>query len=410
MVSRPESIAHLLRRATFGPNPGQVDEWVDAGPDALIDALLDDDGWALADDEVDGELPGDEYDSLPKWWIQRLLTPEARLHERMTWFWHNHFTSSVDRSPTNLMWRQHHVLRRNALGNFRQLAQDVTVSGAMLYWLDGVDSQGDAPNENHARELMELMTIGPGNYTEDDVRVAARGMSGWTVDYESGDVGFDPESHYSGPLTFLGRRERWTTEMIVDTVCDSDACAPFVVGRLHQFLAGTTPSDDTRSELAAVFRDHDLEILPLVEAILRSDSFAESIHSRPRQPVEWVTGALRALQYEPVDEEEQWWLESLGQVPFFPPNVAGWPYDQRWVAASQVLTKGNIVAGMTFPIELEDSVEPTVEAVLARCGLYDVTDHTRATLAAVEREVPEFDGRLRLLLMLTLTSPEFSLL
>ncbi len=410
MVSIHEQIAHIFRRTTFGPAPGAVAEWVDAGPQALIDQLLSEDGFALDSGDVDDELPGEDYDSLPRWWIARLLSDDARLHERMTWFWHNHFTSSIARAPNRLMWRQHHLIRRHALGNFRELAQAMTIDSAMLYWLDGSGSRGESPNENLGRELMELMTVGAGNYTESDVRVAARALSGWWVDYETGDVAFDPEAHYSGPLTFLGQRARWTAEKLVDHLCDQAACAEFVAGRLYRYFVGTEPSDDTRADLGDVFRHGDLEVKPLVQEILRRDEFLDSIHARPRQPVEWVAAAMRALRYQPAEGEEQWWLTLLNQTPFYPPNVAGWPHDDRWVAASQVLTKGNIVAGLTLPTELEDSLEPTVENVLAHCGLYDITDHTRATLDDVASTVDEYDGRLRLMLMLVLNSPEFNLL
>lgn len=409
MASQREQIAHLLRRTTFGPHPGRVDELVGTPVDEIIDQLLADEGFTLGDDEVvSRDFADEDWDTAVLWWVDRMRDPAAGLHERMTWYWHTHFTSSLDKSSQNTMWRQHHLLRRHALGNFRTLCKAVAVDGAMLEYLDGSYSSGEAPNENFARELMELFTLGSGNYTEDDIRAAARGFSGWAVDWETSEVEFDSERHYSRPLTFLGTRQRWDADELIDAILDHPACAGHVAGRIHRHLVGTEPSDDRRDEMASVFRDADYEIRPLVEHILRHPDFLESIRARPRQPVEWLIAMLGVTGNIDIDID-LWWLDLLGQTPMSPPNVAGWPDDERWLAASQMLLRTTRVVEMTLPESLFDEMPATVDAVLERCAIYDPTVATREALERAARAQPEYEHGLELLLTLALTSPEFSL-
>ena len=409
MASERELISHLLRRATFGPHPGRVEELLGTRTDDLVDDLLGGAEVEISDDEArDRSFDDEEWDAIVQWWLGRLVDPAAGLHERMTWYWHTHFTSSLDKVPARAMWRQHALVRRHALGNFRDLCHEMTTDAAMLVYLDGSYSTGDAPNENFARELMELFTLGAGAYAEDDIRVAARGFSGWVVDGETADVGFEPENHYDRPLTFLGTRRRWSAEALVDRILDHPACAGHVAGRIHRHLVGTSPTPARREELASSFRRSDYEIRPLVEDILRHPTFWAAVRARPRQPVEWLVAALAALDLvdQPIDT---WWLELLGQLPFGPPNVAGWPDDERWLAASQMLLRTTRIIELELPDSLYDRVPAEVDAVLARCGIYDPTPATLAALDRAASAQPEYENGLELLLTLALTSPEFSL-
>ncbi len=406
-----EQRSHALRRLRVTAHPDWLALVEGDTPAAVVRRVLDaDDALILSNDEVETHrLMGDDVNDteLALWWFDRLRSPDAGLHERMVWFWHNHLTSSLDKGTRRANWRQHHLLRTHALGNFRTLLQAIAIDGAMLQFLDGDGSSGDAPNENFARELMELFTLGVGNYTEEDIRVAARGFSGWRVDYETGDVAFDPDAHYARPLRFFGERRRWTARALIDKICDMPECAAHVVGRLHAHLVGGELTPERRSELAAIFRDNDLEILPLVEAMVDHPEFLDSIHTRPKTGVEWLAGVGAAVG--PELEIENWWLDQLGQVPFYPPNVAGWPEDDRWLGASQVLAHTNILLNFDLPDSVVDEVEATVDNVLARCGLFDVSATTRAALNnAIDRQ-PEYDNGLELLLLLTLNSPEYLL-
>ncbi len=403
MDDTPGAIAHLLRRTSFGPLPGQVEALVPLGVRGAIEHVLA--APPLPEPPPDRAASEDEgLDNLVNWWIARFGSPEAGLHEKLTWFWHGHFTTSADKADDpRQLHGQHLLLRRHALGSFRALVREITTDPAMLYYLDGNGSTANAPNENYARELMELFTLGVGNYTEADVEAAARALAGWYVN-TLGNAHLDAASADRRGGAFLGRRRVRGVDGVIDAVCDSPACAPFVVGRLYRFLVGTEPDDARRAELAAVFAGADLEIRPLVEAILRGPDFLAARYTRPRYPVEWVTAAGAAFGQRP----ESWLYWELGQVPFWPPNVAGWPHGPRWVAAGLALVKAGLALHLADESDLDEGLRD-VDAVLRRCALYEVSATTRSALEQAARRVADPADRAYLLTALAVTSPEFAL-
>jgi len=395
-------IAHVLRRTTFGPFPGQVDTFADRDAEAVLDDLL-----AAPSPETElPELGTDDDDTLlALWWLERMAAPEAGLHEKLTLFWHGHFTSSMDKVDTpKLMLDQHRLLRDHALGNFRDLVRAITIDGAMLRWLDGADSTGDAPNENYARELMEVFTLGHGTFSEADVRAGARALAGWTIDDRS-RVTFDPARAFNGTVTFLGRTGRLDADDVADAVCDQPACAPFVAGRLHRFFVGTDPDDRRRAELAEVFTASGLEIRPLVDAILRDPSFMAARHTRPRYPVEWVVPVTAVLG---ATLDDTWPLELLGQRLFHPPNVAGWPAGPRWLSGGPTMVKAALCTWWWDDTEVVDHADP-VAAALERASIYDASETTRAAMADAVRHVEGRREQASLLLALAVCAPEFQL-
>lgn len=401
------AIAHVLRRTTFGPHPGQVSAYARLGVRGTIDALLDGPVEKI-DASQRASIDFEKYDALPQWWLERMRRPATGVHEKLVWYWHGHFTSSVDKASQKLLWVQHRLLREHALGDFRALVRAVVVDGAMLRYLDGDGSRGDAPNENLARELMELFCLGAGNYTEADVRAAARVLAGWRVDDEKGEVSFDPEAAYDRPVSFLGVRRRWDVTSLVDAIVDHPACARHVAARLWAFYVGVAPSDDRLDDLARRFRDSGLGIRTLLGAILHSEEFLAARHARPRQPMEWLLATL-AVTGPTSREIDLWWLEQLGQMPFRPPNVAGWPLDARWASAAQVLLRTGITTGLELDRSLLDRLAPEPDAVLAHCGIHDASPATRAALSHALGSQTEFDRGLELLLVLATSAPEFTL-
>lgn len=405
-------IARLLRRATFGPHPGQVEELADLGVDGVREALLGRGDSPFTPPVIDVDLDPlpDDYGAIGRWWLTQMAQPWAGLHEKLTWFWHSHFTSSLDKSGQASIIEQHRLVRTNALGNFRELSRAIVTDSAMLIYLDADYSIGEAPNENLARELMEIFLVGRGAYSEADVKAAARALSGWTVDYETAVATYDPNIGYRGALEFLGNRGRFSPADIVDILCDRPECARHVASRLYRFLAGIEPAPERLDTIAAVFADNDLAILPLVEEILGGAELTEPDTTRPRYPIEWLVGVLHAFDVDPNDDAMLWALSGLGQEPFSPPNVGGWPEGTTWLSASAMLTKSSVLfdlePGAAFAF---DEADPVPEA-LSRCGLYSVSASTRATLD--EAYWAPFDAPTvhRLLVQLALTSPEFSLL
>lgn len=210
----------------------------------------------------------------------------------------------------------------------------------------------------------------------------------------------------------MGERKRWTVDSLISFVCSQPACHRHVVTRLYNHLVGPDLADARRDELAVLFADEGLEIKPLVAEILRGDDFLNATHSRARQPLEWILAALKAIGYRSVTdaELEYWQIDILGQVPFRPPNVAGWPLDDRWASTSQIIARTSLLLDWELPESTINSVAPTVDAVLERCGIFDPSPSTRAALDAIETNHSEFDYRLELLFVTALISPEFTLL
>ncbi len=408
LASTDAQLAHVFRRLTMTSHPGAVERSRGSSPEELALTLIDQ---AYASDLNDGDSlikPDDgDNDAFVRWWLDKMWSPAAGVRERMTWFWHNHMPSSFEKSELVHVVEQHRTIERLALGNFRDLLQALTVDAAMLHYLDGAGSRGDEPNENYAREVMELFALGVGNYTEDDIRVAARGLSGWFVNYETKEVEFASDQHYDRPLRFFGTRKRWTNASIIDAICDQPACAVHVARSLYQHVVGGQPSDARLTSLAATFRDNDLEIRPLLEALVTTPEFLGQARNRARSGVEYLVATVAIFGTDSIDPDP-WWLWQLGQVPYYPPNVAGWPGDERWLNASQVLGRTNILFNTELSDRLISSLEPEVDDVLHHCGIFDASDATRAAMAAARDEFP-FDRTHELLLGIALSSPEFAL-
>ncbi|MEV6070798.1 DUF1800 family protein [Nocardia sp. NPDC052001] len=400
------AVAHVLRRTTFGPFPGMTEAFAARGVGGTLDAVLDARPLTPAAPVFD-ELAEAGADGPAVRWLRLMADPAAGVHEKLVWFWHGHFTSSHDKVDTwDLMWRQHLLLREHALGNFRALAQAITVDAAMLQWLDGAGSVASAPNENHGRELMELFTIGRGNYSQADVKAAASALSGWSVD-DDGKAVFDRESGNQTAVQLLSRPVT-NVHDAVDVLCDQPETARLIAAKLHAFLLGEWPGDQRLGELAEVFTRARLEIRPLVEAIVRHESFRTAVRTRPRYPVEWVTAAFAVCGIDdPAAAFEH--MTALGQSPFYPPNVAGWPLGGTLLGPGSAVARAALAVDAPVIPELANAADP-VAAVFARAGIHDVTPETTVAardLAFALRRDPEQAATG--LLALTLTSPEFAL-
>jgi uncharacterized protein (DUF1800 family) len=285
-------------------------------------------------------------------WLERMRTTPRPLQERMAWVWHDHFATSMAkvRRPA-LMVRHVRLLQALALGPFRELLRAMTVDAAVLVWLDGRSSTAAAPNENHARELLELFTVGVDAHTEADVAGAARALTGWVVDRATGDAAFRRRRHDDTPQTVLGRSGVHDVDTVVDAAVTSPACAPFVTRALVGHLLGPGPAADAElvGDLAADFRRDDLRIAPLARAVLAVGLDRDDT-SVVEAPVPWLTRAERATGSRLGPAVRFRALRELGQVPMFPPDVGGWPVHTSWLAAGTVLARARTaeaIAGAT---------------------------------------------------------------
>jgi uncharacterized protein (DUF1800 family) len=411
------AIARLLRRTTFGPFPGQVATHVDAGHRVgdVVDALLGAPPLPFTPPhDIDVPLattspPELGSPVLQRWWVERMGSDDAGLHEKLMWFWHGHFTTSASKANYLLLWHQLRTIHEHAMGNFGSLAKAMVVDPAMLMWLDGADSKIVAPNENLGRELMELFTLGRGHYTEDDVRAAARSLSGWTIDFDRPAARFVAALGPSEPDLFLGRTTRWTTDSLVDHLLEQPATAPFVVGKLWRAFIGGPVDDELVDAWADAWRADGYELRPLIATMLTSEAIGSPSATRARSAMEWAIATVRALGVDPATVNVAD-LQALGQAPYDPPNVAGWPDGGTWVSPASTFARASFVA-RTSPqgVASGSTDDDAVAAVLEHCSLFDLSTATEAGLRALADRVGTDATGHRTLLQAAVLSPEFAL-
>ena len=277
------------------------------------------------------------------WWWKEIVTTPSPLTEKMTLFWHNHFTSSLRKVKwPPLMYHQNRLLRRHAMGNFGTLLKAVLRDPAMLIYLDNVSNHKRNPNENLARELLELFTLGEGHYTEHDVKAAARALTGRTVNPRTGMFHFAARRHDDGEKAFLGEHGRFDGDDIADLLLQRPETARFIVTKLWREFISLEPDMAEIEHLAERFRRSGYEIKPLLAALLTSEAFWDPQHRAAliKSPVELIAGTLRTLQihvheWPPILRISR----NLGQALFNPPNVKGWPGGKRWITSATLVQR-----------------------------------------------------------------------
>jgi hypothetical protein len=363
----PKWAAHLHRRAAFGPSREDLVEAERQGPEATLDLLLrgrPDAGEVLETLFDVGRVAAerdDGGDQIGGWWLYCMVHGGHPVREKLTLFWHNHFATSIVKVQNPmLMWRQNCLLRTHALGRFGPFLQAISRDPAMLLWLDSNSNVKGRPNENYARELMELFSLGVGHYTEPDIREAARAFTGWHTDGER--FTFRPPFHDGGSKTVLGRTGTWNGDDVVRIVLEQPPVARFLVRKLYQFLISENgvPPDSLLEPLCESFRKSDYDIAALVRTMLGSQHFysEHAFRQRIKSPVEYVAGAVQAV-YQPYRESDAnyrplpqqtlvRWLGAMGQKLFAPPNVKGWPGGRSWLNTSTLLERDNFAAALAM--------------------------------------------------------------
>jgi hypothetical protein len=391
----PEQAERLLWRAGFGPRKGQAEKLAKLGLDRAVHSLTHPGrtrltGPAPKDEKGRPLAPIDAWGHDALWWLDRMVRSTAPLVERMTLIWHDWFATSNDGvGSQRLMLRQNNVFRVRGLGSFRRLLLEVTSDPAMLLWLSGSDNSRWSPNENYARELMELFTLGAGRgYTEQDVREQARALTGFRNDWSESKGPFhfryDPKYHDPGGKRIFGKRGRFTWRDSCRLCLTHRAHPTFFVTKLWSYFVPTPPSRATRQALERLYVSSRYAIAPVVEAILKHPA----LYTGPRMtkpPAVLTAGLLRAIG-RGVDTTAWVWLGGLaGQQLFYPPNVAGWDdgrwldtatYRARWMTAGYALRPYNVSTKTQRP---RDPAELVASAV-AFLGHPTLTDSTRSAL------------------------------
>jgi uncharacterized protein (DUF1800 family) len=373
--------ARVLRRAGFGVTGAQVDAVAGQNWSKYVEAALGADpdadpgavatpmptppvlrgpgkGASVADRKEFNSRVTDQLTELSDWWVRRMVAVRQPIHEKLALLWHNHFATSAEkvRSASN-MAAQNRKLRSLSLGDFRTLAYAMLTDAAMMRWLDAQTSTAKSPNENLAREFMELFTLGHGNgYTEDDVRQGARALTGWVMRPATGETMMLPRRHDNTAKTIFGVTRNFDAGGFCDAVLAQPKSPQFVAGRLWQQLASDTPPSPPALDRLVTAYGPGRNLRALTHAILTDDEFVGSPAAIVNTPVEWLIGVVRTLGVS-VDAPARLkmvnsTLHALGQRPFYPPDVGGWPHGRVWMstasadvrmrAASQLARAGDL--------------------------------------------------------------------
>jgi uncharacterized protein (DUF1800 family) len=364
-----EELAHLLRRTEYVAKPDRMAALAGATRSAAVASVLAVSPTPVALPAfIDHDIDGQHYDQwvfAVQWWLDRMVDSPTPMQEKMTWFWHGHFCSSWEKvNSARLMMGQNKLFRDMAFGNFRTLAQAMSLQPAMLLYLDNVDNVKSSPNQNFARELMELFTLGVGNYSEDDVTAAARAWTGHGVDWNTYDYLFRANQHDVTMKTFMGVTRNWNGPDIIDfllreNVTTKRVACTFLTRKLWSFFAGSTPSQATVDQLAQVLFAADMEILPWVRAMLEHADFyaPATIRGLVRSPVDFVVALEYHTGFRGVDLNPQWYLDGMGQVPYAPPNVAGWKNNGYWVNTSIMSARAEFARDVTWHLRANNANE-----------------------------------------------------
>ncbi|GJM24005.1 MAG: hypothetical protein DHS20C16_04200 [Phycisphaerae bacterium] len=369
--------AHVIRRAGFGGTPAEVERLASMSLTDAIASLVDYETIRQTDPEFEPvELPDPrmvqkkrkalepesakelnqrlrqlsrlQIEDLRAWWMRRMIETPRPLEEKMTLFWHGYFTSGYrEVRSSQMMFDQNVLLREHALGNFRELLVKISQNPAMLRYLDSESNRKSAPNENYARELLELFTMGEGNYTEKDIKEAARALTGWTI--RNGEFSNVRRMHDAGEKTFLGQTGKFDGYDIIDIILSQPATSKYLARKLLLFFVTPQPTSDMIEKLATEIRGSGYNMREVMRRLLSSKVFYEPDvrHSLIKSPVQLVVGTIRSLEIEPNDLSAfVAATRGMGQQLFQPPNVKGWDGDRKWITTATIYARYNFASAL----------------------------------------------------------------
>jgi uncharacterized protein (DUF1800 family) len=337
--------------------------------------------------------------------MDRMVLADYPFIERMTWFWHGHWATSISKVQfARPMKIQNETLRTHALGNFKDMSREMVQDSALIFWLDGEENVAYSPNENLGREFMELFTLGVGNYSQNDVHQAALGFTGYNVDLTAGTISFEPKMHDNTPVTVLGKSQVFNAVTLSDWIVAQPENAKFIARRLwFRFISSSV---EPPASLAKVFDGRDISLL--INTIARNPAMRRPQYSQAKSPVEWFVSACRALRVTPSalgnPGDVSWLLSSMGQFPFNPPSVGGWPYDEAWLTAAAMPYRIDLATSLVQHGNVEPlSSVPKSKMVQAAADWLGVAQWSTRTERALNQAVSD-PSRMALL---ALNAPEY---
>ena len=431
-----EEARHLLARTSFGGTLADIEALRPLTYEAAVDRLLngvhqqprtappawvDEPRPTLLERRTMGEEERKAFRerlrehglALQGWWYHEMLSTDSPLTERLTLFWHNHFTSSLQKVQwPAFLYQQNLLLRQHAVGNFRTFLHAIAKDPAMMFYLDSQTNRKSAPNENFARELLELFTLGEGHYSEQDIKEAARAFTGWEVEPRTGRFRFNASAHDDGLKTFLGRSGAFDGDAILDILLAQPRLAVHLTEKLWRAFISDTPDAAEVQRLAALFRQHDYALRPLLKALLMSSHCraASNRGTMIKSPVELMVGTLR-LFHVPLSDPELLARagRALGQDLLDPPNVKGWPGGKAWITASTLLARQQflqrVLRGQDMSMNANGPMAPAAGDTTTLRPALTVTEdrapglpldrltHLLLPMAPVQPIPPEAEGR-----------------
>jgi uncharacterized protein (DUF1800 family) len=363
-MSMQLQIPHLLRRASFGASAPELAKFQAMSYGEALAHLVNYD--QIDNSALDAVTPNirtsysgtvpqgqNELNNLALWWLNRMVQTPRPLEEKMTLFWHNHFATANFKVQNGfLMYQQNKFLRANALGNFNDLLTGITSDGAMLVWLDGIQNRKKNPNENFAREVMEVFSTGRGPYSQADVANGAKAFTGFSIN-GAGQGVFTPANHDQTIKTFLGQTGNFGPQDILDILVARPETAATLSNELFTFFGYPNPSQDLVNRLSAVYFDSGYSIKSMVEAILNSPEFIsnQAYLANVKSPIEYIVTALRSLNAPAQPAALIQTMNNQAQFLFNPPSVFGWPSGQTWINTGLMMERFN------FPVNLQTTTE-----------------------------------------------------
>jgi uncharacterized protein (DUF1800 family) len=391
----PHEVAHLLRRAGFGGTRTQIADLARLDRVSLVDHVLD-----LTNAPTDAppasisnpSVSGwDRYVDLCNWWYTLMATSPTPIIEKMTLFWHGHFTSNHFVTQS-IRWTydQNALFRTHALGDLRILTQAMAVQPAMLSYLDNRSNVKGGAQNNFARELMELFTMGPGHYTENDVLGVGRAWTGHTVNDATKSYEFKPEWHDDEPKTIFGTTKNWNGPDVISAIFASPwkraATASFIITKLWSFFAYAEPEDAIIRDLSVVFITSGFNVGSVLRAMFLRDEFysPSALRALVRTPTEYIVAVLRGTGMSADELHAEWYAERMGQSLFNPPNVKGWGSGQYWLTTTAMGARAQLVERIDWTLAARNA-HPLVNR-------YDLTPAALVDLAATFMDIDMTDG------------------
>ncbi len=417
-------MAHLMRRAGFGARRDELEQYAAQGYSVTVERLLN----PQAHDGIDEDIVDRYYididdrrgsDPTNAWWLYRMINTKSPLQEKMALFWHGLFATAYEKVENGrAVDAQIEMFREHCLGNFRTILLKLSRDPAMIIWLDNNTNHKGAPNENYGRELLELFSMGVGNYTEDDVKECARAFTGWTIAnfnarYPWGpfpmEFEYRPEDHDDAEKTFLGHRGRLNGEDIIDIVVAQPATGRFIAEKLYNFFVSDDPAPEEAIEtLAAAYFDSNYNINEVMRALLSSDFFQQTTFAKVKSPAEVVASILRLVgdfqEPRPGLQETTYESKYMGQELLNPPTVEGWHSGKEWIDSGSLVGRVNFssdqVGNLAQPgiRSIVDrlrsqgpllSAEELVDGCLDLIGPLPVEEKTRASLVGKAKAAGE---------------------